>query len=47
MKMVVLGQIPNMNIYRSLSIYRAVRGNKKTNVPSLSVIQLLPLNAGG
>ncbi|XP_054660187.1 testis anion transporter 1 isoform X5 [Grus americana] len=25
MKMVVLGQIPNMNIYRSLSIYRAAR----------------------
>lgn len=29
MKMVVLGQIPNMNIYRSLSVYRAVRENKK------------------
>ncbi|XP_010285743.1 PREDICTED: testis anion transporter 1 [Phaethon lepturus] len=25
MKMVVLGQIPNMNIYRSLSVYRAAR----------------------
>lgn len=29
MKMVELGQIPNTNIYRSLSVYRAVRGNKK------------------
>lgn len=28
MKMVVLGQIPNTNIYRSLSVYRAVRENK-------------------
>ncbi|XP_010211858.1 PREDICTED: testis anion transporter 1-like [Tinamus guttatus] len=28
MKMVVLGQIPNMNIYRSLSVYKAVRGSK-------------------
>lgn len=46
MKMVVLGQIPNMNIYRSLSIYRAVRGNKKQTF-HLSVIQLLPLNAWG
>lgn len=29
MKTVMLGQIPNTNIYRSLSNYKAVRGNKK------------------
>ncbi|XP_042656104.1 testis anion transporter 1 isoform X2 [Tyto alba] len=29
MKMVVLGQIPNMNIYRSLSVYRAIPYTEK------------------